>query len=173
MNSVADLSEKYSFNEIRVTHEQNLVLPHVRNNDLLKVWNFLKLYDLATPNIGLITDTICCPGMDYCALATARSIPISQRITEFFKDQKIQKKAHSGILVYARQIETAFTCFIVLAFFTSLSFESMVLCVLRCFMGNVCYTVQQNCWPICEPRKTKTGIFFTSKSLNLTDIMSI
>ena len=91
MNYVADLSEKYSFNEIRVTHEQNLVLPHVRNNDLLKVWNFLKLYDLATPNIGLITDTICCPGMDYCALATARSIPISQRITEFFKDQKIQK----------------------------------------------------------------------------------
>lgn len=88
---VAELSEKYSFKEIRVTHEQNLVLPHVKNTDLLKVWKFLKSYDLATPNIGLITDTICCPGMDYCALATARSIPISQRITKFFKDQKMQK----------------------------------------------------------------------------------
>ena len=80
-----------SFGEIRVTHEQNLVL-HVKNTNLYSVWKKLNQNNLATANIGLITDTICCPGMDYCALATARSIPISQKITTHFEDLKIKKK---------------------------------------------------------------------------------
>ena len=85
MKKLADIADKYSFGEIRVTHEQNLVLPHVENLRVYEIWNELLNINLATPNIGLITDTICCPGMDYCALATARSIPISQKITDHFK----------------------------------------------------------------------------------------
>ena len=92
MRELADISDKYSFGEIRVTHEQNLVLPHVENPLLYNLWNELKKLDLATPNIGLITDTICCPGMDYCALATARSIPISQKIGNHFKQHHVQEK---------------------------------------------------------------------------------
>ena len=85
MDTISKISEQYSFSEIRVTHEQNLILPHIHNNDLFDVWKLLNQANLSTPNIGLISDTICCPGMDYCALATARSIPISQRITKHFK----------------------------------------------------------------------------------------
>ena len=85
MKALADISKKFSYGEIRVTHEQNLILPHIKNKDLFILWKLLKKQDLATPNINSITDIICCPGLDYCALATARSIPISQRITDHFK----------------------------------------------------------------------------------------
>ena len=92
MKKLSIIAKQYSHGEVRVTHEQNLVLPHIKNSDLFSVWNKLRALKLATPNIGLITDTICCPGMDYCALATARSIPISQKISQHFKDQSIQDK---------------------------------------------------------------------------------
>ena len=91
MKLVAEVAKEFSFSEIRVTHEQNLVLPHIKNNDLNKVWNMLKKMDLATPNIGLLSDSICCPGLDYCALATARSIPIAQRISDYFNSFEKQK----------------------------------------------------------------------------------
>jgi sulfite reductase (NADPH) hemoprotein beta-component len=82
MDAVADLAERYSFDEVRVTHEQNLVLPHVRMGDLRDVYQALKAAGLAEANAGLVTDIIACPGLDYCALANARSIPIAQRISE-------------------------------------------------------------------------------------------
>jgi sulfite reductase (NADPH) hemoprotein beta-component len=82
MDAVADLAERYSFDEVRVTHEQNLVLPHVRIEDLRAVYDSLKATGLAESNAGLVTDIIACPGLDYCALANARSIPIAQRISE-------------------------------------------------------------------------------------------
>ena len=86
MDAVADIAEQYSFDELRVTHEQNLTLAHVRKKDLYAVYEALKKHDLATANINLITDQIACPGLDYCALANARSIPIAQRISERFAD---------------------------------------------------------------------------------------
>ncbi len=86
MDAVADIAEKYSFDELRVTHEQNLTLAHVRKKDLHAVYEALKARDLATANIGLITDQIACPGLDYCALANARSIPLAQQISERFAD---------------------------------------------------------------------------------------
>ena len=86
MEAVADLAERYSFDEIRVTHEQNLVLPHVRLDDLKTVYDELQAHDLATANLGLISDTIACPGLDYCNLANARSIPLAQEISERFAD---------------------------------------------------------------------------------------
>ncbi len=92
MFELANISDSFSKGEIRVTHEQNLVLPHVKNGEIYKLWSKLNKLGLATPNIDLITDTICCPGMDYCALATARSIPVSQKISSFFKDYVDQKK---------------------------------------------------------------------------------
>lgn len=82
MDAVADLAERYSFDEARVTHEQNLVLPHVRVGDLWEVYQALSAVGLAEANAGLVTDIIACPGLDYCALANARSIPIAQRISE-------------------------------------------------------------------------------------------
>jgi sulfite reductase (NADPH) hemoprotein beta-component len=82
MDAIADLAERYSFDEVRVTHEQNLVLPHVRIEDLRAVYAALKHIGLAEANAGLVTDIIACPGLDYCALANARSIPIAQRISE-------------------------------------------------------------------------------------------
>ncbi|MBL4870756.1 MAG: nitrite/sulfite reductase [Robiginitomaculum sp.] len=91
MRAVADLAQKYSFGEIRATHEQNLVLPHVKKSDLYALYNKLKTVALADGNIGLITDIICCPGMDYCALATARSIPVSQAIWQRFSDPERQR----------------------------------------------------------------------------------
>ena len=92
MRDLADISDEFSFGEVRVTHEQNLVLPHVQNSKIYDLWCKLINLNLGTPNIGLITDTICCPGMDYCALATARSIPISQKISNHFKTYQEQKK---------------------------------------------------------------------------------
>jgi sulfite reductase (NADPH) hemoprotein beta-component len=86
MEAVADLAERYSFDEIRITHEQNLVLADVRLADVKAVWDGLKEAALATPNIGLISDIICCPGLDYCNLASARSIPVAQRIAKRFGD---------------------------------------------------------------------------------------
>ena len=86
MDAVADLGEQYSLDEIRVTHEQNLVLPHVKKGDLHAVWLGLKAADLATSNIGMVSDIIACPGLDYCNLANARSIPVAQRISERFAD---------------------------------------------------------------------------------------
>jgi sulfite reductase (NADPH) hemoprotein beta-component len=82
MDAVADLAERYSFDEVRVSHEQNLVLPHVRLADLRAVYEALVETGLAEANAGLATDIIACPGLDYCALANARSIPIAQRISE-------------------------------------------------------------------------------------------
>ncbi|WP_417829457.1 nitrite/sulfite reductase [Thalassospira sp.] len=86
MELVADLSERYSFGDVRVTHEQNLVLPHVKKADLFALWSALDAANLGTANLGYVTDIISCPGLDYCALATARSIPLSQRISERFGD---------------------------------------------------------------------------------------
>lgn len=86
MNLVADLAERYSFDEIRATHEQNLTLPHVKQSDLFELWQQLSAQGLATPNIGLITDMIACPGLDYCNLANARSIPLAQEISNRFED---------------------------------------------------------------------------------------
>ena len=92
MEKLSQLSYDYSFGEIRVTHEQNILLPHVENNRIYDLWLELKKIGLSTPNIGLISDIICCPGMDYCALATARSIPVSQKISTSFNNYKQQKK---------------------------------------------------------------------------------
>ncbi|WP_372090048.1 DUF2849 domain-containing protein [Tistrella mobilis] len=86
MDLVADLADRHSFGEIRVAHEQNLVLPHVRQDALYALWQALQGTGLETANIGLVSDIIACPGMDYCALATARSIPVAQRIAERFAD---------------------------------------------------------------------------------------
>ena len=86
MEAVADLAEKFGHDEIRVSHEQNLVLPHVALDDLPAVYDALVAQGLATPNAGLVSDIIACPGMDYCSLATARSIPVAQRISERFGD---------------------------------------------------------------------------------------
>ncbi|CAN7257129.1 nitrite/sulfite reductase [Bosea sp. LjRoot9] len=91
MRLVADLAEQYSQAEIRVTHAQNLVLPYVRQRDLFAIWQRLGEAGLASANIGLITDIISCPGLDYCALATARSIPIAQAIQHRFADDNRQK----------------------------------------------------------------------------------
>ncbi len=92
MELVADLAEQYSLNEIRATHEQNLVLPHVKKDDLYTVWRALDGHGLATPNIGLVSDIIACPGLDYCNLANARSIPIAQRISERFSDLDVEEE---------------------------------------------------------------------------------
>ena len=86
MDAIADLMDEYSVGEIRVTHDQNLVLPHVRKKDLPAIYARLQALDLATPNSGLITDIIACPGLDYCDLANARSIPIAQSIARKFAD---------------------------------------------------------------------------------------
>jgi sulfite reductase (NADPH) hemoprotein beta-component len=90
MDLVADIAEKFSYDEIRVSHEQNLVLPHVAIADLRIVYDLLLTDGLATANAGLITDIISCPGLDYCALATARSIPVAQRISERFGNPERQ-----------------------------------------------------------------------------------
>jgi sulfite reductase (NADPH) hemoprotein beta-component len=87
---VADLADKYSFNELRVTHEQNLVLADVEQSKLFEVWQQAKARGLATPNIGLLTDMISCPGGDYCSLANAKSIPIAAAIAERFDNLDFQ-----------------------------------------------------------------------------------
>jgi sulfite reductase (NADPH) hemoprotein beta-component len=91
MRIVADLAEQFSHDELRVTHAQNLVLPHVRQRDLFTIWQRLGEARLASANIGLITDIIACPGLDYCALATARSIPIAQAIQHRFASEARQR----------------------------------------------------------------------------------
>ncbi len=84
MDHLASLAETYSVDELRVSHEQNIVLPHVALDDLPAIYDSLRTHDLAADNVGLVSDIICCPGLDYCALATARSIPIAQAISERF-----------------------------------------------------------------------------------------
>jgi sulfite reductase (NADPH) hemoprotein beta-component len=91
MDAIADMAKAYSFDDIRVTHEQNLVLPHVKRADLFAVWQKLCSIGLAADNIGLISDIIACPGLDYCALANARSIPIAQDIANRFADMERQR----------------------------------------------------------------------------------
>jgi sulfite reductase (NADPH) hemoprotein beta-component len=83
---LADLARDHSLDELRVTHAQNIVLPHVKKADLYGLWQTLEAAGLATPNLDLITDIIACPGLDYCALANARSIPLAQKITDRFAD---------------------------------------------------------------------------------------
>ena len=86
MEAAADLAERYSFAELRVTHQQNLVLADVRQSDLYALWQECKEMGFATPNVGLLTDIICCPGGDFCALANAKSIPIAEAIQRTFDD---------------------------------------------------------------------------------------
>ena len=92
MDAIADLAEAYSFDELRVTHEQNLVLPHVKIADLPAIYEVLVAQGLAEGNAGLITDMIACPGLDFCSLANARSIPIAQDISRRFADPERQKE---------------------------------------------------------------------------------
>ncbi|MDR6832137.1 sulfite reductase (NADPH) hemoprotein beta-component [Sphingopyxis sp. BE259] len=89
---MADLAERYSHDELRVTHAQNIVLPHVRKADLFAIWQALDAAGLATPNLDLISDIIACPGLDYCSLANARSIPVAQKIATRFSDLGRQKE---------------------------------------------------------------------------------
>lgn len=92
MEAVADLAEKYAFDELRVSHEQNLILPHVARADLKAVYDALVEIGLATANSNLISDIISCPGLDYCALATARSIPVAQEISLRFASLERQRE---------------------------------------------------------------------------------
>jgi sulfite reductase (NADPH) hemoprotein beta-component len=86
MDAIASLAERYSFGELRVTHEQNLVFADVRKSDLHALWNWLRPLGFATPNVGLLTNIICCPGGDFCSLANAKSIPVAAAIQERFDD---------------------------------------------------------------------------------------
>mgnify|MGYP002624057626 CR=1 FL=1 len=90
MRVLADLAETYGHDELRISHEQNVILPHVARADLPAVHAALKAAGLATANIGLVSDIIACPGMDYCALATARSIPVAQEIATRFDALKLE-----------------------------------------------------------------------------------
>jgi sulfite reductase (NADPH) hemoprotein beta-component len=89
---MADLAERYSFDELRVTHAQNIVLPHVRQADLPAVWQALSEAGLAEANVDLISDIIACPGLDYCSLANARSIPVAQKVATRFADLGRQRE---------------------------------------------------------------------------------
>ncbi|MDW3183974.1 nitrite/sulfite reductase [Roseobacter sp.] len=90
MRLMADLAKRYGHDELRISHEQNVILPHVHKNDLPSVYSALRAAGLGTANVGLISDIIACPGMDYCALATARSIPIAQEIATRFDELKLE-----------------------------------------------------------------------------------
>ncbi|WP_425070589.1 nitrite/sulfite reductase [Sagittula sp. S175] len=90
MRVMAQIARDYAHDELRISHEQNVVLPHVHKSDLPVIHKILKAHGLATANIGLISDIIACPGMDYCALATARSIPIAQQIATRFDELKLE-----------------------------------------------------------------------------------
>ncbi len=96
MRVLADIAEQFGYDELRISHEQNVILPHVHRNDLPQIYQKLKSAELHTSNVGLITDIIACPGMDYCALATARSIPIAKEISKSFS--KIEVQHHIGPL---------------------------------------------------------------------------
>ena len=91
MDAIADLADRYSFGEIRVGHEQNLVLPHVAQRELPALWRELDAVGVATPNVNLVSDIISCPGLDYCSLANARSIPIAQEITRRFRNGELAR----------------------------------------------------------------------------------
>ena len=91
IDTMADLAERYSFDELRVTHSQNIVLPHVRQADLHALWTALAAAGLAEPNLDLISDIIACPGLDYCSLANARSIPVAQKIQARFASPERQR----------------------------------------------------------------------------------
>ena len=91
MRALANAANEFSFSELRVTHHQNIVLPNVKKDDLFELWQRLAAHELATANIGLISDIIACPGMDYCSLATARSIPIAQAIAQRFASPERQR----------------------------------------------------------------------------------
>jgi sulfite reductase (NADPH) hemoprotein beta-component len=86
MDALADLADRISSGEVRATHDQNLVLGEVRQIDLVETWNALKALNLATPNVGMLTDMICCPGLDFCSLANASSISIARQINDRFSD---------------------------------------------------------------------------------------
>jgi sulfite reductase (NADPH) hemoprotein beta-component len=92
MDVVADLAERYSLDEVRVTYEQNLLLPHVKLDDVPAVWAELARVGLATANTGLVSDIIACPGLDYCALANARAIPIAQAIARRFAEPETAER---------------------------------------------------------------------------------
>jgi len=92
MEAVADLAERYSFDEVRAAYEQNLVLPHVRLDDTPELWRALLQAGLATANADLVTDIIACPGLDYCSLANARSIPVAQDLSRRLADMAWQEK---------------------------------------------------------------------------------
>jgi sulfite reductase (NADPH) hemoprotein beta-component len=91
MEAIADLADRYSCGEIRVCHEQNLVLPHVAQRDLPALWRALDAVGVATPNVGLVSDIIACPGLDYCSLANARAIPVAQELTRRFRDLELAR----------------------------------------------------------------------------------
>ncbi|WP_263772691.1 nitrite/sulfite reductase [Propionivibrio soli] len=86
MDVAADLADRFGFGELRVSHEQNLILPDISERDLYAIWQVARKNNLATPNIGLLTDIICCPGGDLCALANARSVPIAEAVQRVFDD---------------------------------------------------------------------------------------
>lgn len=90
MRVLADLAERFCHDELRISHEQNVILPHVHKSDLPEIYSILRENGLATANIGLVSDIIACPGMDYCALATARSIPVAQDIAKRFDELKLE-----------------------------------------------------------------------------------
>ena len=90
MRVMADLAKEFAYDELRISHEQNVILPHVHKADLPAIHTALRKHELATANIGLISDIIACPGMDYCALATARSIPVAQEIATRFDELKLE-----------------------------------------------------------------------------------
>ena len=90
MRAMADLAKEFAYDELRISHEQNVILPHVHKANLPAIYAGLKKHELATANIGLISDIIACPGMDYCALATARSIPVAQEIATRFDELKLE-----------------------------------------------------------------------------------
>ena len=92
MDAIADIADRYSFGEIRVGHEQNLVLPHVAQRDLPVVWEALDKVRVATPNVSLVSDIIACPGLDYCSLANTRSIPVAQELTRRFRNFDTQRE---------------------------------------------------------------------------------
>ncbi|GAA3664295.1 MULTISPECIES: nitrite/sulfite reductase [Acetobacter] len=92
MDLLADLADQYSFGELRITHLQNVVLGHVRKDNLFALWQVLSANGLGTANIGMITDIIACPGLDYCALANARSIPIAQKLSQRFSNAALQQE---------------------------------------------------------------------------------
>jgi len=92
MRVLADIAKQFGHDELRVSHEQNIILPHVHKSHLPVIYKLLKQADLASANVGLISDIIACPGMDYCALATARSIPIAKDIAKRFEELKLEKE---------------------------------------------------------------------------------